>query len=282
MRREAMPTSLPNTVRSPKYIIAIDVDGTLLNDHHEISPLTRATIQKAQEKGALIVLASGRGPHNGLPVMDDLGIQGWMITHNGALTVDSQTKEVVSRFSVPKESVMPAVEYARQHGIHFDVCNDFDQFVESLVPAAADMYEKFGIAAQTMSCYEDWNEVLVKFTLFGTKEQLNQCELDLAPRFTELNFVRSGETFIDIFSREASKGKALQDISEKLKVPREQIVAFGNYYNDIAMMDYAGRGIAMGNSPMDVKQAADEVAPTNNEDGVAIVLQRMLGIAAAP
>jgi Cof subfamily protein (haloacid dehalogenase superfamily) len=259
-------------------IIAIDVDGTLLNDDHEITPLTMDVLHKAQKRGCCIMLASGRGPQNGLPVMDQLGIEGWMITHNGAVTVDSKTKEVISRFPFSIEQVWPVIEYARANGIHFDICDDFDHFVEGASDMASGMYQQFGIQPIFVPTLDGWQDPIVKFTLCGKAEQLDRAMEEFGHRFPGVNVIRSGIQFIDIFHGQASKGNALRDVCEKYGILREEVISFGNYFNDVDMIQFAGLGVAMDNSPDGVKAAADRVAPSNNDDGVAKVLIEVLGL----
>ena len=90
----------------------------------------------------------------------------------------------------------------------------------------------------------------------------------------ELNIVRSGEYFIDIMKEGTTKGKALAMLANHLNVKPKDVVAIGNYYNDLDMLQYAGLGIAMDNSPEDVKAAADVVTLSNNEDGVRLALEK--------
>jgi Cof subfamily protein (haloacid dehalogenase superfamily) len=261
-----------------KKIIAIDVDGTLLNDQHEVSPFTLDILHKVRDQGCGIILASGRGPQNGLPVMEEMGLEGWMITHNGALTVDSQTKEVINRFPITLDQIWPIVEYARKHNIHFDICTDFDQYVENLPDHVSGMYRQFGIKPIRIERFEGWENSIVKFTLFGSEDQLDRAFEEIAPRFSGLNVIRSSIEFIDIFHRQASKGNALREACETYGISKGDVIAFGNYFNDLDMIEYAGTGIAMDNSPEEVKRAADQIAPSNNEDGVARTLVRLLNL----
>lgn len=261
-----------------KKVIAIDVDGTLLNDDHEVTPNTYKALQLASRAGCQIVLASGRGPQNGLPVLDMLDLSGWMITHNGAVTVDKETRQVISRFPMDVKQLGPVMEYARTHGIHFDICTNFDQYVEKLPDHAAEMYGQFGIRPVVLENWASSDESVVKFTLFGGDEELTRAMSEIGPLLPGLNVIRSGIQFIDVFSKEASKGNALQQVCESRGLSKRDVIAFGNYYNDIDMIQFAGTGVAMANSPEEVKACADLVAPTNNEDGVARVLNQLLDL----
>lgn len=262
-------------------LIAIDVDGTLLNDDHQVTPYTAEVLHQVKDKGCEILLATGRGPQNGLPVLTEgLGLDGWMITHNGAVTVDSRTRKVISRFPMKMDEIRRMIDYARGKGIHFDICTDFDQFVENLPDDVAQMYGQFGIEPVRVDSFDGWEESIVKFTLFGGDEELSATMESLVEGYPHLNVVRSGIQFIDVFSREASKGNALKQVCEERGISRENVIAFGNYHNDIDMIQYAGLGVAMDNSPDDVKRAADEIAPSNNEDGVAKTLVRIFRLEA--
>jgi hydroxymethylpyrimidine pyrophosphatase-like HAD family hydrolase len=87
---------------------------------------------------------------------------------------------------------------------------------------------------------------------------------------------RSDRTFIDLQHPEATKGLALKRLAELRGLNRREVLAIGNYYNDIGMLQYAGWGVAVANSPEEVRRAADEVTVSNNEDAVAVVLERLL------
>lgn len=95
----------------------------------------------------------------------------------------------------------------------------------------------------------------------------------------KLNMLRSGDFFIDLMHKDASKGAALQKLAEKRGIPAENVMAIGNYYNDLTMLTFAGLGVAMDNSPQEVKDAADAVTASNNEEGVKLALEKYcLGI----
>lgn len=97
-----------------KYkLIALDVDGTLLNDNHELTEQTKQTIQEVSRTGAEIVLCTGRGPQNSIPFMEEIGLKGYVISHNGAATVDVVTKEVVHQFSMDTKAIQPYMDYFR-------------------------------------------------------------------------------------------------------------------------------------------------------------------------
>ncbi|RUS47754.1 Cof-type HAD-IIB family hydrolase [Cohnella sp. AR92] len=259
-------------------IIALDVDGTLIDDHHELRPRVRAAVRAAAEQGAEIVLCTGRGTTSTLPMLEQLGLNGTVITHNGACVVDGRTREVLHQSVIPAQAVERYLAYCRERGYHFDMNTAFDLYVESLDETMAAVYKRIFVTPILRDALaEGLPEGTLKISIFALKEQLDELEKDWAEWTHDLQTVRSGDFFMDVQPLTASKGIALERLAKLRGVPREQILAIGNYFNDIGMLTFAGHGVAVANSPDAVKEAADEVTVSNNEDGVAVVLERLLG-----
>ncbi|WP_372632657.1 Cof-type HAD-IIB family hydrolase [Cohnella sp.] len=257
-------------------LIALDVDGTLLNDDHELTPRVRQAVREAAEQGTEIVICTGRGSTSALGVLKELGLQGTMITHNGASVVDSETREVIHDTAITHERARRYMDFFKGRGIHFDLNTAFDLFVEDLNDDAAAMYDNLLAQPIRSSFAESLPERLVKMSVYAPKEVLDEVELEWKSWTHELQTIRSGDYFIDVQHPNASKGQALRWLAEQRGIPRESVLAMGNYFNDMEMLEFAGWGVAMDNSPDEVKAAADEVTVSNNEDGVAVVLERLV------
>ncbi|MCM3130249.1 Cof-type HAD-IIB family hydrolase [Paenibacillus provencensis] len=252
-------------------LIALDVDGTLLNDHHELSAANKESIQQAAKNGAEFVLCTGRGPVNTIPIMEDMGLNGFVITHNGAATVDIKTRKVVDQFPIQAEELVPYIDYCRQHDIHFDVNTAFGLYVDradEMTLEVRSMYEAVFLTPMDLPLWADLREPVVKFSAFGSLEAMNALEKEWSTWNSPFYMVRSGDFFLDLMHKDASKGAALQRLAEKRGYRPEEVLAMGNYYNDITMLTFAGKGIAMDNSPVEVKAAADEITLSNNDSGV--------------
>ena len=254
-------------------LIALDIDGTLLTDDHVLTAPIRDTVNEAAERGAQIVLCTGRGPSAAFPVLEELGLGGTIITHNGAATINSDDRSVVHQFDMVPDHLLSFVAYCREYTIHFDLNTAFDMMVESMTPEAETMYNHFHTKPYIQDFRQGLPGGLVKFTVFGSKEQMDVVQAEWAEWPQHLHTIRSGDYFIDVHHPEANKGRALQQLAEIRGIDRNRILAIGNYYNDITMLKYAGMGIAMGNSPEEVKLAANAVALSNGEDGVARALR---------
>ncbi|SFB41245.1 hypothetical protein SAMN05216312_107224 [Cohnella sp. OV330] len=263
-------------------LIALDVDGTLLNDDHELTPRVKQSVTAAAASGAEIVLCTGRGSASALSVLAQLGLSGTVITHNGASIVDGESREILQESPIGLEEVERYLALCRERGIHFDLNTAFDIYVEQLNEQTASMYARM-LSEPILRSREDlYPERTVKISIFAPKEDLDELESHWQDWRHELQTIRSGDYFIDLQHREASKGTALKQWAEKRGIPREQVLAIGNYFNDLGMLQYAGHGVAMDNSPPEVKAAADAVTASNNEDGVALVLEACLAGASTP
>ncbi|WP_372663838.1 Cof-type HAD-IIB family hydrolase [Cohnella sp.] len=255
-------------------LIALDIDGTLLNDDHELTPRVRHAVRAASEQGIEIVLATGRGTTSALPVLAELGLKGTIITHNGASVVNSQTYEVLYDTQISHELAHRYATFLRERGIHFDMNTAFDLYVEGMSEETAEMYRKLLARPIIREKEQGFPDRMVKMSIYAPKQILDDVENEWVDWQHELQAVRSGDFFIDVQHLHATKGKALEKLALLREIPREQILALGNYYNDIGMIAYAGWGVAMDNSPLEVKAEADEVTVSNNENGVAIVLEQ--------
>jgi len=258
-------------------IVALDVDGTLLHDNHSLSETNKQVICEVASQGAEIVLCTGRSPFSTLPYLDQLGLNGVLITHNGAVTVTSQEHNVLHRFDIPLVKLDPYIAYCKSNHIHFDINTAFDIYVdnmEQISPEWLHIYQEFLLEPKPVSDWMSITDPPVKFTLTAYKEEIDQIEREFQQWSHELMVIRSADVFIDVMHKEATKGNALQQLAQMRGVKQEQVLAIGNYFNDVTMLQFAGMGIAMDNAPCGVKKVAKEVTLSNNKDGVAIALRK--------
>ncbi|UQZ36092.1 Cof-type HAD-IIB family hydrolase [Paenibacillus sp. PK3_47] len=255
-----------------KYkLIALDVDGTLLHDDHSLSDENKQAVAEVTRMGGQIVLCTGRSPQNSIPFMLEMGLSGYVLGHNGAATVRVEDRKIMHQYGMDARGLDPYIDYCRERNIHFDVSTAFDMYVdnvENLTQEANYMYEHFKIIPAALPAWEDFREPVVKFTVFTQREKLDEAQREWGTWTQQYNMLRSGEFFIDFMHPESSKGNALKNLAAELGIAQEEVLSIGNYYNDISMLTYAGMGVAMDNSPLEVKAAANAVTGTNNENGV--------------
>lgn len=252
-------------------LVALDVDGTLLNDQHEMTERTKNTVMEAARQGIEIVLCTGRGPLNSIPFMESMGLGGFVISHNGAATVEVSTRKIIHQFEMERAGLAPFMDYCRKQGIHFDVNTAFNMYVDNVDELAGPiryMYENFLMMPSNLPTWEELADPVVKFTAVGEAADLDRVFSEWSKWTLPFNMLRSGEYFIDLMHLDASKGNALEQLAAKRGYQPEEVLAIGNYYNDITMLTFAGMGVAMDNSPVEVKAAANAITSSNNEDGV--------------
>ncbi|KKO52780.1 HAD family hydrolase [Paenibacillus sp. DMB20] len=252
-------------------LVALDVDGTLLNDDHMITERTMNTVMEAAKQGIEIVLCTGRGPQNSIPFMEQMGLTGYVISHNGGATVEVETRKIIHQFGMDNMALTPFMDYCREKGVHFDVNTAFGMYVDNVDALAGPvryMYENYLMMPSNLPAWEELEGPVVKFTAFGESKDMDAVYEEWGKWTPVFNMLRSGEYFIDLMQEQASKGNALKQLAAMRGFEAEEVLAIGNYYNDITMLTFAGMGIAMDNSPVEVKAAADAVTASNNEDGV--------------
>jgi hypothetical protein len=256
--------------------MAIDVDGTLLHDDHHLSERTKKAIFRAQEKGIKVILATGRGPRSCDPLIEALNLNHPVITHNGAVVYHPVHKTAEQQVGYKIHELMPILEYCREHHIHFDANTAFDIFTEGIKDEYIPIYRRFFANPIILSDIGSVTDTIVKLTLTGERTRMDEIMADLVPRFPDFSIIRSGEIFIDVMNPLATKAHALRYMMKQFNVAADEVLAFGNYYNDLGMLEIAGTGVAMGNAPDEVKAHADWVAKSNNDDGVAQVIEQLL------
>lgn len=258
-------------------LIASDLDGTLLNDQGKLSPRTVAAVKAAVAAGFQMVLASGRPPRTMQPIADQLGLRNIGVASNGAILYDFASQQVIDNRHVPRETLRniilrlkerePSVCFATEHGHHVGTEPHFprpDTWVSGIAPKIGDI--------DTL-CAED----VIKLAVHHPDHAVEQlAELVRAVAGNELSVTFSGMHFVEVAAAGVSKALGLADVCKRLGVAPEHVVAFGDMPNDLAMLSFVGRGVAVGNAHPDVMAEGYETTASNDEDGVARVIEALV------
>ena len=262
------------------YLVAVDMDGTLLHDDKSISDYTINVLRKIVEKGILLVPASGR-PLNGMKAAVLNNVKGikYAICSNGAMLMDVQKEKSISETGIPIEKALEALTYLEQFPVAVYVHTDRGTF-------RAEGWEKTGLSEKypyirfSEGNVKNLREFLrtsrvnvMKMGAYILTDNLAQKLLEKGSPIPGIAFLRSGDGIIELNSTNASKGNALCILCEKLGIQLENVLAIGDNENDISMLQAAGISAAMRNAEDDVKQAAKFVAGNNEEDGAAHFLE---------
>lgn len=257
-------------------LIALDVDGTLINDQFQIMPKTREILIDAYQNGMMIALCTGRGPQSTIPLMEELGVEGPVVVHNGAIILHSRTKEVYGQVGFQIEELRDLIHYCRTIDVHMDVNTAFDLYVEAVSPEIEALYSEYYVKPLRVHNVLELQDEIVKLSILGVEARIPTILADLLDRFPQFHITQSGENYIDVIHPEVSKGEGTAILADKLGIPMAQIIAFGNYYNDLELLAKVGLGIAMENSPDEVKKVAKSVTRSNNDEGIYHALKSIL------
>ena len=265
-----------------KYdLVAIDIDGTLVNSNHDIPPAVADAVKRVVDSGSRIVLCTGRPYPGAKRYMEELGLTqegDFIINYHGALVQRTDTGEVVLNHQLTHDDMIEWQAVAKEFGVSFQAIREDGIFTEAVDFTPTQLIEPF---VNTMTLHvrtlADLDPELMysKFVMTDELPLIDKLEeaipADLAERYT---IVRSMDNSIEILNKDASKGRTLKELADHLDIPRERVMAIGDSGNDIDMVAYAGLGVAMGNAVPAVLAVADVVTTTNNEDGVAEAINR--------
>ncbi len=260
-------------------LIAIDCDGTLLNSKQELSERTVAAVKLANDKGAKVVLASARPFYRikkHLKRLDLLHDDQYTISFNGAMVINNtETKQVYFRCFSNKH-----VHELIKVGQKFDT-KIFIYSIDSIYANYDDKsYRKTNPDTNFLVVDFDsmnFSELIVRKILYYDRpKKILQIREKLPTSFSSNYEISSSvPENIEFVKKGVSKAKGLERLANKLGIKQSETLAFGDHENDLSLLNYAGYSVAMGNAIEPIKQIADEITDTNDNDGVAKVLERL-------
>jgi Cof subfamily protein (haloacid dehalogenase superfamily) len=269
-------------------LIALDLDGTLLNSDKQLTPENRAVLEKAAGEGIEIVPATGRF-YKGMPeIIRELPFVRYVISINGAQVYDAVNGKTVCSSEIPWERAVSVMEHLDALDTIYDCYQDgwgwmTGEFYNKADRYAAhihslEMIKKLRTPVPELKAYlKEKAQGVQKVQAFFRDMELREEGLKTLPdEFPDLVITTSIVNNIEINSREATKGVALEKLSGFLGIPLESTMAFGDDTNDTTMLEAAGIGVAMGNAYDTVKQSADFVTRDCDENGVAYAINHFL------
>lgn len=257
----------------PLDLIALDLDGTLLDSREEISPRNRRAIRAALAAGIRIVLVTGRGADTPIRVSKELGLNLPIICCHGALTKDFLANRTLGHVPVPLQYAKPMVEYAEREGLSVALYSE--EFFYRLEGSKLFMDDMRGPAWREVRTFADVMHTAPTFIRFLGEHSVQSMQRE----FGDLPLHFKYESWLDfvecaVTSREATKARALARLCADFQIPSENVMAIGDSRNDVPMLRWARLGVAMGNAQPEVRQAVRHVTASNDEDGVAIAIER--------
>lgn len=280
-------------MKKPFLLAALDLDGTLFNSQSSVSEKNKEAIKAASKAGITFVIATGR-PYSGLPldIMKELDIR-YSINTNGASLYKVPQKECLMEHCMPWQQTAALLEELLPLPIHIDVFLDGNAYTpevcKEVVAHMDHLPEKLKeYILSTRTLIPDITEFLRREKKNVQKVTMNfprgendtilyrREAMAILDRYPDVCYLSGGYGNLEFTKKGISKAKGLAFLCDYLKIPQEQTLACGDSENDLDILKAAGLGIAMANAPEHVKEQAGDIAPSNDDDGVAAIIERWL------
>lgn len=267
-----------------KYkLIALDIDGTLINSSHQLTQGVKKSIKKAKEKGVKVVLCTGRplkGVENFLSELNLKEEGDYAATFNGALVQDTFSEKAVSHLTLKYDDLVDLYNLSTKIGVrsHFYDTKTLYTFNKDISDYTVLECHLTGVHLNSITLEEVPKDIhMSKFMMIDHPEILDECIKKIPKEYYEkYTIVRSTPAFLEFLNPRANKGSGISILAEELGLNRNEIICVGDAGNDKHMIEYAGLGVAMGNATDEIKDLADYVTLSNNEDGVAHVINKFI------
>ncbi|MNI25068.1 Sugar phosphatase YidA [compost metagenome] len=268
----------------PFKLIACDMDGTLLGADHQLSLRTIGTLRAVAERGATILLATGRMLGAVRNHLDRIDLPGIVVAHNGALVKHASSGHIYHHERLPILIARGVIELTveRSHiRIHWN-CDD-EIYITGENPLSAKFSADLEVALQVIHSFADLTEEPTSLLVMGSREELVPVLEEILARYKgQVDYVfipwYDNVWQLQFLPLGTSKGKGVLSVASLLGISPEEIVSFGDSYNDLELIRDTGLGIAMDNAVPEIKQIARFVTLSHQEDGVAAALEVLFGL----
>jgi Cof subfamily protein (haloacid dehalogenase superfamily) len=262
-------------------LLALDMDGTLLNGEKKISPANYEAILRARENGVKVVLASGRplvGFRKYLEELDLISDDDYAVAFNGALVQNSKGGEILSKATLNVDDYKCLYELSKELNVNIHALTE-----TTVISPKDSKYTRYEAEMNDIDCEISavsdvpCDTTIVK-VMFVDEPALIEEILEKIPESVRDNYsiVRSAPFYLEFLHKSVNKGAGVAVLAEKLNIKQEEVICIGDAGNDIHMIKYAGLGVAMGNAFSEVKKVANFITKTNDEDGVAHVINKFI------
>lgn len=287
-------------------LVAIDLDGTMLNQYGIITEKTKKAISKAQEKGIEVMIASGRAIASVKRFSKEINSNKYFISGNGAITYDIKNNKILYENILSKTKALKIIKICEENSIYYNVYTENGIIAKNLSYNTLYYYKDnltkpdenrthINIVENVYDYFEQREEKILKImicdehkTVFNSivrkLKELSEIEV-LEVSHMSRKIIKQGTDeialeyfYTEVSAKDVDKWNALEEIIGLMNISKEEVVTIGDNANDLKMITNAGLGVAMGESAPYVKQSADIIAPTNDEDGVAIILNKIFDL----
>jgi Cof subfamily protein (haloacid dehalogenase superfamily) len=267
----------------PPRLVAVDLDGTLLNSDHRLSERTIASMRRLEDAGIPVVISTGRSYEGMMHFKNDIGLKNPVICYNGAVIADGGSDRILHQWLLSADIARSALDYARERNIHLQFFQDGELYFERRREESAYYEASTGLTGHVTD-FDSWENLEVTKALMvlppsresGEFPELHEAKAHFESLFGEKLYCALSKPFyLEFINGRGSKGNALLQVCRDMGIRAEEIAAFGDGFNDLEMLEVAGMSVAMSNAPDGVKNACSHITELNNdEDGVADFVER--------
>lgn len=264
-----------------KYkMIVTDCDDTLLNSSLMITEFTKKAVTKYVENGGKFVIATGRMTPAVLPFCYELGLKGEVITYQGAVTADIQTGEIIDITQMGFQDAYEIALHIEKLGYYFHMYYNDTFYVKTKTKYSEDYSKLSQEGYEELNCeiseFIKQNKITPPKMMIITEDDkvmplIEQLKKEYGTKFL---FNTSKKWMLEIVPIVVNKGVAVSKLAEKYNIKQQEVICIGDSLNDLAMIEYAGLGVVVDNGTREAKKAADIIAPSNDEDGVAYIINK--------
>lgn len=287
-------------------MVAIDLDGTMLNQYGIITEKTKDVIKRVQEKGVEVIIASGRAITSVKRFSKEINSEKYFISGNGAITYDIKNNRILYENVLKKQKALKIIKICEENSIYYNVYTENGIIAKSLNYNTLYYYKDnltkpdenrthINIVENVYDYIESKNEKILKImicdehksvfnSIVRKLKDVDEVEV-LEVSHMSRKIIKQGTEeialeyfYTEVSAKDVDKWSALEELMKIVDISKEELVTIGDNANDVKMIKNAGLGIAMGESAPYVKSVADEITLSNDEDGVAIILKKIFEI----
>lgn len=259
-------------------LLAVDLDDTLLNEKSEVSEMNKKAIQDAVARGVIVTIATGRMFESAQKIAREIGLDVPLIAYNGALVESAISEEVLMKTCVDADAAAAVLKLFKEKGWYIQLYRNDTLYVDTATDDTRDYERRVKTKAVEIGSelYRNPRDIL-KMLAVNDADKLDYVEEVVQTTFRGKVFApRSRPRLLEIVNAKVNKGEALRFVAEKFGIKQEEVMAIGDSNNDVAMLEYAGLGIAMANASDRVKEVAQAITASNEEDGVAKAIEQYI------
>ena len=263
-------------------VLALDMDGTLLNSNKVISSKTKEALHKAKDNGVKIVLASGRpidGLKKYLKELDLIHDNQYVLSYNGCLVQETKSEKIIHEMGLKGKDLHDIYKLSLELGVNIHAFSPERGLITPKISKYTEVEAELnGIDINVC----DFNKIkedesIIKIMFIDEAEILDRVLKEIPKElFDRYNIVKSTPYFLEFINKNGNKGVGLHALAKHMNITNKEIIACGDAANDLEMLEYAGFGVAMGNAIKEIKEASSFVTSSNNEDGIARVINKYI------